>query len=134
MNESGINSFEEFLLFYFFAGFIVLLLWGSLEADIALGPVAETDIRRRRRQRLTRVLAPLGVLHIAFALLAADAARAYPDGEQQAYGRQQRAALEARICLGLGLAVLTMAALPHVPGFENAPGLAALIETIPWEA
>jgi len=135
MNESGINSFDEFLLFYLFSGFVIGLLWGILEADIVLGPVTEIGARRRRRRRLTRALAPLGALHIGFALLAADAARSDPDDEQASTeGHRRRAALEARMCLVVGLAVLAVATLPHVPGFDDAPGMAALVDAIPWEA
>jgi hypothetical protein len=134
MNESGINSFDEFLLFYLSFGFLVGLLWGILEADIVLGPVNEIASRRRRRQRLTRALAPLGALHVGFALLAADAARREPDDEQATDGHRRRAALEARLCLGIGLAVLALAAAPHLPGFDDAPGMTALVDAIPWEA
>ena len=117
MNESGINSFEEFLLLYLFAGLIIGALWVILEADVLLGPVDEAEARRRRRLRITRALAPLGVAHIGFALLAASAARRDPEDhlEEAVDGRCRRATVEARIFLVLGLV---------------AVGLAA---TIPWQ-
>lgn len=75
MNESGINSLEEFLLFYLFAGFIVGSLWVILEADVTLSPIALVDARRRRARRIARALAPLGLVHVGFALLATDFAK-----------------------------------------------------------
>jgi len=60
MNESGINSFDEFVLFYLFAGCIVGLLWAVFEADVVLGPISTYGRRHARRLRLTRWLAPLG--------------------------------------------------------------------------
>lgn len=107
MNESGINSVEEFALFYLFVAFVIGALWVILEADVVLGSVHELAARREKRLRVSRVLAPLGALHIGFALIAWDAARRdpeappHPDNER----RRRRAALEARVCLGAGLLV-----------------------------
>ena len=111
MNQPGINSFEEFLLYYFFAGIIVGALWVILEADIVLGPVSGEPDRRATRLRLTRALAPLGIVHVGFALIAADAARASTDEDARAHDdhARRRAAIEARAFLALG--VLALAAL-----------------------
>jgi hypothetical protein len=134
MNEGGINSFEEFLLFYLFAGFIISLLWTILEADVALGPVSEIAERRSRRLRITRVLAPLGVVHVAFALLAADAARRDADDVAAPTDRARgRAVREATAFVLAGIVVLLAAASPHLPILQDAPGASALAEALPWE-
>jgi hypothetical protein len=135
MNERGINSFEEFLLFYVFAGFIVVLLWAVLEADIVLGPVRETAERRARRLRISRVLAPLGVVHVGFALVAADAARSDPDdaADEPATRRRRRAAAEASAFLAVGIVVLLVASSAHLPLLQDVPGARILGEVIPWE-
>ena len=134
MNESGINSFDEFLLLYLYSGFIIGLFWVILEADIALGPVTERAARHRRRLRLTRALAPLGALHVGFALLASGAARPDPDDERAASDTSCRhAAREARLFLCIGLAVLGLAMLPHLPVVADAPGMTVLTSALPWE-
>lgn len=135
MNERGINSFDEFLLFYVFAGFIALLVWAVLEADIVLGPVSQSARGRTRRLRLSRLLAPLGVVHVGFALLAADAARHDPDDilDAPAEARRRRAAREARAFLVVGLVVLLAVSSSHVPMLLDAPGASALADAIPWE-
>lgn len=108
MTESGINSFDEFLLFYLFAGFVVALLWAMLEADVVLGSVTDDRRRRERRLRVTRLLAPLGIAHVAFALVALDAARLPGDDpvDGTTRARHQRAATEAAVSLGLGVVVV----------------------------
>lgn len=107
MNEPGINSIEELLLLYVFVGFIVGSLWGILEADVVLTSASEVPLRRDRARRIARVLAPLGIVHIGFALLAADIAKPDPDEELTASGehRQRRARTEAGAFLVLGLVV-----------------------------
>ena len=135
MNERGINSFEEFLLFYVFAGFIVVLLWAVLEADIVLGPVSETAERRARRLRISRLLAPLGVVHVSFALLAADAARPDPDDatDEPAIRQRRRATAEASAFLAVGIVLFLVASSSHLPLLQDAPGVRILGEVIPWE-
>lgn len=135
MNESGINSFDEFVLCYLSAGFVVGLLWAVLEADVVLGPVAEDGRRRARRLRVTRWLAPLGIAHIAFALIALDASRAPSDEAAggEALASHKRAATEAWLSLALGLIVLVMATAPHLPVLQELPAVDALARRAPWE-
>ena len=83
MNESGINSFEELMLLYFFAGYVIGWLWAVLEAGVVLGPVAEYGQRHARRLRIARWLVPLGAVHVAFALIALDASRTSSRGRRR---------------------------------------------------
>jgi hypothetical protein len=135
MNERGINSFEEFLLAYLFAGFIVSLLWAILEAGVVLGPVDGTADRRTARRRISRMLAPLGIVHVGFALLAADAARPDPDDSANALTDRHRgrAATEAKAFLAAGIVVLLAISSPHLPMLDDLPGASALVEALPWE-
>lgn len=109
----GLGSFDELILLYGWAGFIVALLWGCLEADVVLGDVEGWPAREVARLRRTRLLAPLGVIHIAFALLALSAARAHgaepaPAGRTRA---QLRATVEATAALLGGTVVLASTAM-----------------------
>jgi hypothetical protein len=135
MTERGINSFDEFLLVYLFSGFIIGLLWAMLEADVAQGPVSGLAERRARRLQTSRLLAPLGIAHVGFALLAADAARRDPDdaANEPADGRRRRAAAEATAFLVVGVALLVAVSSTHLPMLHFAPGASALAEVIPWE-
>ena len=133
MNESGINSFEEFLLFYLAAGFVIGCLWAILEAHVLLGPADAAADRRTRQRSLSRVLAIGGVAHAAFALVAVDLNRAgdvEPATDERA---RRRAQTEARIGLIVGCAVLVLLALPHVPVLEAFPGVSAIERLVPWE-
>jgi hypothetical protein len=134
MNERGINSFEEFLLVYLVAGFLIGGLWVVLEADIVLSSASGTAERRARRRRICRLLAPLGVVHVGFALLAADAARRDADdiADASTDGRRRRAAAEAATFLFAGMVVLLAASSPHLPMLHDAPGASTLAELIPW--
>ena len=133
MNESGINSFEEFLLFYFAAGFVICCLWAILEAHVLLGPADDAAGRRTRQRSLSRVLAIGGIAHAAFALVAVDLNRA-GDVEPATDERARRRALtEARIGLLAGCALALLLCVPHIPVFSALPGVSALERVIPWE-
>ena len=135
MNESGINSFEELMLFYFFAGYVIGLLWAVLEAGVVLAPVAEYGRRHARRLRLTRWLAPLGAVHIVFALIALDASRISGDDAvaREVSAVHRRPATEAALSLALGLVVLLLVAAPHLPVLQELPPVDALARRAPWE-
>ena len=139
MNERGINSFEEFLLFYLAAGLVVGALWVILEADVLLGPMRTLGERRLRQRRIARLLAPLGVLHPGFALISLDANRRDDavDGtgatEPSVEVRRRRAASEARACAFAGVAVLFAICLPHLPGLSEFPAVDTFAEVLPWE-
>jgi len=135
MNESGIDSFDEFVLFYLFAGCIVGLLWAVLEADVVLGPIDTYGRRHARRLRLTRWLAPLGVVHIAFALIALDATRAPSEVSIDSGARavHRRAVIEAGLSLALGVVLLLLVTGPHLPVLQELPAVDALARSAPWE-
>jgi len=133
MNEPGINSFEEFLLFYLAAGFVICCLWAALEAHVVLGPAATAADRRARQRTLTRVLAIGGIAHVALALVAVDLNRA-DDVEPATDERVRRRALaEARIGVIAGCGLVLLVCLPHVPVLSAFPGVSALEGVIPWE-
>jgi hypothetical protein len=106
MNESGINSFEEFLLFYLATGFVIGALWAVLEYDVLGGPEAGIGQRRTRQLRITRMLAPLGVVQPAFALIAMDASRRDDVVALSDQRLRTRVAREARLWTAVGFAVL----------------------------
>jgi hypothetical protein len=106
MTESGINSFEEFLLFYLASAFTIGALWAVLEYDVLLGPEAGIGQRRTRQLRIMRALAPLGVLQPAFALIAMDASRNDDVGEAADERLRARVARESRLCAVVGALVL----------------------------
>lgn len=135
MDDSGINSFEEFLFFYFVAGFIIGLLWGVLEAHVLLGPFATTTRRHAWRLRLTRWLAPFGIAHVAFALVALAACQPPSDAPMvpEIASRAHCAAREARVFLVLGLVAVVLLASPHLPVLQDVPRLTVLGERAPWE-
>src|SRR4051794_2775547 len=127
------NSFDEFLMFYIAAGFVIGLLWAILEADIVLGPLDSLPKRRRRYQRLSPLLALLGVVHLAFALVAVDLTRAdESDRPSSEPARRRLAALARAGALG-GTLMLALACAPHIPALDAMPGLTALEQAIPWE-
>ena len=133
MNEPGINSFEEFLLFYLAAGFVICCLWAILEAHVLLGPADAAADRRSRQRTLSRVLALGGVVHAAFALVAVDLNRA-TDVEPAADERARRRAMtEARIGVIVGGALVLLLCIPHVPMLSELPGVSAIERAIPWE-
>jgi len=133
MNESGINSFDEFLLFYLAFAFVIGALWAILEADLLLGPSAGARQRRLRHRTLSYVLAPLGVAHIAFALIAMDINRADELDQPGDETVRRRAAWIARVGTLAGIVVLVALWAPHVPAFSEFPGMTAVEQTIPWE-
>ena len=98
MTESGINSFEEFLVFYLATGFLLGALWAVLESDVLIGPEAGIGTRRTRQLRIMRMLAPLGVVQPAFALIAMDASRRDDVMESADQRLRTRVAREARLC------------------------------------
>jgi hypothetical protein len=110
MNERGINSLTEFLLFYAFGGLIIGALWAALEADVLLGNASKSTEARARRRRITRRLAPLGVLHVGFALLAMHASGVDPEGSDDEPVARRRAAREARVFLALGVVAVALLA------------------------
>ena len=133
MNESGINSFEEFLLFYLAAGFVICCLWAILEAHVLLGPADVAASRRARQRTLSRVLAVGGVVHAALALVAVDLNRA-ADVEPAIDERARRRALtEARIGVVVGCAVALLVCVPHVPVLSEFPGVSTVERLVPWE-
>jgi hypothetical protein len=134
MTESGINSFEEFLLFYAFFGFVLALVWGILEAGIVLSgvPVSEERSLLAARLRISRWMAPLGLLHIGFAVIAWDATRGRPDHDGPVDGAR-RASIEARFCFGLSVAVLALLIAPHVDGVSAVPVVGDIGTRAPWE-
>ena len=133
MNEAGINSFEEFLLFYVAAGFVICCLWAILEAHVLLGPADAAADRRARQRSLSRVLAVSGVAHAAFALVAVDLNRA-ADVEPAVDERARRRALtEARIGVIVGCALVLLLCVPHVPVLSEFPGVSTIERWIPWE-
>jgi len=133
MNEPGINSFEEFLLFYLAAGLVIGCLWASLEAHVLLGPADAAAARRARQRTLSRALAISGLAHAAFALVAVDLNRA-ADVEPAIDERTRRRALvEARIGMLAGCALVLLVCIPHVPVLSELPGLSAVERAIPWE-
>jgi hypothetical protein len=133
MNEPGINSFEEFLLYYLAAGFVICCVWAILEAHVLLGPADTAADRRAQQRRLSRVLAIIGVAHAAFALVAVDLNRAR-DVEPATDERARRRALtEARIGVIVGGAAVFLLCLPHVPVLSEFPGVSAIERAIPWE-
>ena len=133
MNEPGINSLEEFLLFYLAAGFVICCLWAILEAHVLLGPADLAADRRARQRTLSRVLALGGIAHAAFALVAVDLNRA-GDVEPATDERARRRALaEARIGVMAGGALVLLLCIPHVPGLSELPGVAAIERLIPWD-
>lgn len=135
MSESGINSFDEFLLFYLFSGFVIALLWAVLEADVVLGPIGDFAGRHARRLRVTRWLAPLGIVHVAFALVAYDASR-FPNDELVSSTVDQdrrRAAVEATVFLAVGAVLFLLVAGPHLPVLQELPAADAISRRTPWE-
>ena len=133
MNESGINSFDEFLLFYVAAGFLIGLLWAIFEAHVFLGPVHGIAQRRRGLRRLSPTLALLGVAHLAFALVAIDLTRSDETDQPADEPSRRRSAGLARAGAVAGVASLALACAPHVPVLSELSGLTALEEAIPWE-
>src|SRR5690242_10970655 len=100
----GLGSLDELLFMYLFAGFIALLVWAWLEAEVVLGDVEHWPEREVARLRRTRVLAVLGVVHVAFAVVALSAARAHGREEPPAgpTRTQRRAMVEAAAALLAG--------------------------------
>ena len=133
MNEPGINSFEEFLLFYVAAGFVICCLWAILEAHVLLGPAGDAANRRARQRTVSRVLAVGGLAHAAFALVAVDLNRA-TDVEPATDERARRRALaEARIGAIAGVVLVLLLCVPHLPMLSDLPGVSAIERAIPWE-
>ena len=133
MNEPGINSFEEFLLFYVAASVVICCVWAILEAHVLLGPADAAAERRSRQRTLSRVLAMTGVVHAALALVAVDLNRA-ADVEPAVDERARRRALtEARMGVVAGCAVVLLLCAPHVPVLSDFPGMSAIEQAIPWE-
>ncbi|HEX4819980.1 MAG TPA: hypothetical protein VFV00_07215 [Acidimicrobiales bacterium] len=133
MNESGINSFEEFLLFYIATGFVIGCVWAVLEAHVLLGPADAAADRRARQRALSRVFAIGGIAHAAFALVAVDLTRASdvePATDERA---RRRAQTEARLGLVVGCAVILLLSLPHIPVLGAFPGVSAIEGLAPWE-
>lgn len=133
MNESGINSFEEFLLFYLAAGFVICCLWAALEAHVLLGPADAAADRRARQRALSRVLAIGGIAHAALALVAVDLNRTGDVEPAHDEPARRRALTEARIGVIVGAAVLLLVSLPHVPVLSALPGVSGVEGVIPWE-
>lgn len=134
MTERGVNSFDEFLLYYVFAGFIIGALWGVLEAHILLGPIATAGDRRARQRRLTRFLAPLGIAHPAFALIAIDVNRREEDEPSGVHEETRRRNLaEAKFFALAGGVLLAVCCAPHLPAVQSFPGIEAVERAIPWE-
>jgi hypothetical protein len=106
MTESGINSFEEFLLFYLATGFIIGALWAVLEYDVLIGPESDIGQRRTRQLRIVRLLAPLGIVQPAFALVAMDASRRDDVVESADQRLRARVARESRWCAVAGALLL----------------------------
>jgi hypothetical protein len=133
MNELGINSFEEFLLFYLAAGVVIGALWVILEAHVLLSPIGAEAGRRARQQRLSRVLAAAGLLHVGFALVAMDLSRS-DDIEPAVNERaRRRASAQARWGAVAGVVVLAVLCTPHLPLPSELPGVAAIEQLVPWE-
>src|SRR4051812_857627 len=133
MNEPGINSFDEFLLFYLAATFVIGALWVILEADVVLGPVTGIAERRRRHRRISPVLAVLGVAHVAFALVAMDVTRADESDQPADEPARRRTAALARAGAIAGVVALALVCASHVPALSEVPGIAAVEQAIPWE-
>ena len=133
MNEPGINSFEEFLLFYLAAGFVICCVWAALEAHVVLGSADTAADRRARQRTLSRILAIGGIAHAGLALVAVDLNRA-DDVEPATDERVRRRALaEARIGVIAGCGLVFLLCVPHVPVLSAFPGVSALEGVIPWE-
>src|SRR3954451_2217746 len=105
MNEPGINSFDEFLLFYLAFAFVIGALWVILEADLLLGPSDTADERRQRHRRPSYGLLPPGLVHVAFALIAIDVNRADDLDAPSAEPQRRRAAALARWSAVAGVVV-----------------------------
>ncbi len=132
MNESGINSFEEFVLFYAAVTLLIGALWVMLEADVLLAPVADWGRRRARQRPLLHLLVLLGALHPACSLVVMDACRRDPlsSGED---GAAPTAARAARYTAVAGVAVFAVACAPHVPVLQDLPGVDGVVGVLPWE-
>jgi hypothetical protein len=133
MNEPGINSFEEFLLFYFAVTLVVGALWVVLEADVQLGPT-DTEVQRRRRQRpVLHVLTALGVLHPACAVVAFDASRPEEDMSAVDAVDARRMRRRARTAMVVGTGLFALLCAPHLPILAELPAIGTLNEALPWE-
>ena len=111
----ALGSLDELLFMYLFCGFIAGLVWAALEADVVLGDNAGLADREAARLRRTRPLAALGVVHVAFALIALNAAhvRSHGDAPAAPTRAQRRARVEAIAALTAG-SVVFLAALGSV--------------------
>src|SRR4051812_25931242 len=108
----GLGSLEELILLYVWSGFVVGLIWASLEAGIVLDDVGSWSRGEAARLRRTRLLAPLGAIHVGFALVALSAARSHGAADAPA-GRtrsQRRATVEATSALAVGTLVFAATA------------------------
>jgi hypothetical protein len=103
----ALGSLDALLFSYLFCGFIAGLVWAALEADVVLGDTASLADREAARRRRTRPLAALGVVHVAFALIALNAAhvRNHDDAAVTPTRAQLRAKFEAFAALIAGSVV-----------------------------
>ncbi|GEM_PF-3590465 len=133
MNEPGINSFDEFLLFYVAATVLVGAVWVILEADVLLGSTATALTRRRRQQPLLAVLTVLGVVHPACAAIAFDAARVDEDTPAGDVADLERLRRRAKVTALIGVGLLGLLCAPHLPIVSEIPAVESLAASIPWE-
>ncbi len=133
MNEPGINSFDEFLLFYVAATLLIGAVWVILEADVLLGPTESAPNRRRRQRPILHVLAVLGSLHPACAAIAWDAARVEDDAPANVRTDAARVRRRAKTAAVIGLVLLALLCASHLPGVAELPGVDAAAGVIPWE-
>jgi hypothetical protein len=107
----ALGSLDELLFAYLFCGYIAGLIWAVLEADVVLGDVEGLAHRESTRLRRTRPLAALGVVHVAFALIALNAAHVRGHGEAtpEPTRAQRRAKVEAIVALAAGSVVFLVA-------------------------